>query len=149
MTDEIRSFGGYYGFLSNFYASPIRWAGMDFPTAEHLYQARKTSDANWRQRIAACPTPREAKALGREVPLVSYWEEAKVQIMEEVLQIKFQNAQLAAMLIGTGNHLLIEGNSWHDQFWGDCHCGQHRSVQGRNALGILLMRLRLTMGVAR
>ena len=38
--------------------------------------------------------------------------------------------------------LLIEGNTWHDNYWGDCSCNRCKSKSGENMLGILLMELR-------
>jgi predicted NAD-dependent protein-ADP-ribosyltransferase YbiA (DUF1768 family) len=43
---------------------------------------------------------------------------------------------------------MIEGNWWHDNFWGDCYCnnksGKHPEClkPGLNKLGLLLMNLR-------
>ena len=39
--------------------------------------------------------------------------------MEKVVRAKFtQNPHLARFLVETGDAELIEGNSWHDTFWG-------------------------------
>lgn len=144
MTDTVNYFSGAHRFLSNFYPAQISWCGTVFPTAEHLYQARKTRHPEWRHRIAAAPTAAEAKSLGQQAPLAPRWDDEKVGVMEEVLGLKF-TGHLAHQLAGTGNANLTEGNTWHDQFWGDCNCDRHRSIQGHNALGILLMRLRLNL----
>ena len=37
---------------------------------------------------------------------------------------------------------LIEGNTWSDNFWGDCHCPKCRGIKGENNLGKLLMKIR-------
>jgi predicted NAD-dependent protein-ADP-ribosyltransferase YbiA (DUF1768 family) len=57
--------------------------------------------------------------------------------MRECLVAKFgQNPELMQLLKDTGDSILIEGNSWGDQFWGVCN-----SV-GKNWLGKLLMEIR-------
>lgn len=74
--------------------------------------------------------------MGRTVPLRSDWEQVKDSIMEELVRRKFQDKSLAFMLWSTGNKELIEGNSWHDTYWGMCN------GVGRNQLGKTLMKIR-------
>lgn len=66
-------------------------------------------------------------------------------IMEEVVRAKFsQNPQLLEKLIATGDAELVEGNRWHDQYWGfDLIKGI-----GENHLGIILMKIRAELGGA-
>lgn len=149
---EIRNFTDDYDFLSNFYPSPIttlEWDGANhvhdvtYPTVEHLFQAYKTEDRAARQRIRAAATPGDAKKLGRAAPLRDDWETTKYRFMEHAVREKFsQHPNLAECLTATGDALLVEGNWWHDQVWGDCVCPRH-STPGKNALGIILMRVRL------
>src|SRR5690348_9381030 len=63
--NKIAEFQGEYRFLSNFWPAEVAYEGITYPTAEHAYQAAKTMDVNERKRIAALPTPAEAKAAGR------------------------------------------------------------------------------------
>jgi predicted NAD-dependent protein-ADP-ribosyltransferase YbiA (DUF1768 family) len=58
-----------------------------------------------------------------------------------VLEAKFADRDLADRLVATHPHKLVEGNTWHDQFWGDCHCGRCPG-EGENMLGVALMELR-------
>ena len=54
--------------LSNFYVgSPFMWAGYEWLTSEHAYQAAKYFNSNDEQflKILKAPTPDEAKFLGR------------------------------------------------------------------------------------
>lgn len=147
VADPIKAFTNGSRFLSNFHRCTIRWANIEFPSAEHLYQARKTGHVDWARRIAEASTAREAKQLGQQVPLLSNWEDIKVEVMSEVVAQKFiQNPDLNDLLIATGDRLLVEGNSWHDQYWGDCWCPKHQRTPGKNALGIILMRYRLEAG---
>jgi hypothetical protein len=62
--------------------------------------------------------------------------------MGALLAAKFTDPRLAALLIGTGDDLLLESNTWHDQHWGACRCPAHAESPGRNHLGLALMRLR-------
>ncbi len=75
----------------------------------------------------------------RKVLLRSDWEQVKVQLMEEIVRAKFtQNADLAQMLLATGNRLIQEGNTWHDVFWGV----DQKTEKGENHLGKILMKIR-------
>jgi hypothetical protein len=55
---------------------------------------------------------------------------------------------LKEMLLKTGNSHIEEGNYWHDNFWGNCRCGNRDGrrpdclLQGKNHLGIILMDVR-------
>ena len=138
----ICEFEDKYAFLSNFYASPILYEGIVYPTNEHFFQAMKTLDQEERKKIAAADTPGQAKRLGRHVQLRADWERIKVDVMRTGLMLKFTNAELAQKLIDTGDEELIEGNWWHDNTWGSCHCDACFNIPGRNLLGMLLMELR-------
>ena len=138
----IVEFDGEYEFLSNFYHSPFIHDGIAYPTNEHFFQAMKTIDITERKAIAAAETPGLAKRMGRTVKLRSDWEKIKVDIMLLGLRLKFKDPDLAAKLIATGDEELVEGNWWHDNTWGNCHCPKCSRVGGRNLLGMLLIELR-------
>lgn len=139
----IIQFRGEYAFLSNMYPCDIWYGGVTYPSVENYFQARKTHDDEARQKIIEA-TPQEAKKLGRKVKLIPYWDEIKVGAMEQAISAKFnQHKDLREKLIATGNQTLLEGNYWHDNFWGSCLCNEHQLTQGVNALGIILMRCRL------
>jgi hypothetical protein len=70
------------------------------------------------------------------------WEKIKVDVMRTGLMLKFTDAALAEKLLATGDEELVEGNWWHDNTWGNCHCPQCSRVGGRNLLGMLLMEVR-------
>lgn len=141
----IDDFRGRYGFLSNFHRAPLVWEGITYPTSEHAFNAGKTLDMGQREWIAAAPTPREAKRLGRSVQLRPGWDErVRFEVMAEVLRAKFccHPGRIDALL-STGDALLVEGNTWHDNVWGDCRCSRPACVKpGGNHLGRLLMELR-------
>jgi ribA/ribD-fused uncharacterized protein len=147
--DAVTSFTGHHAFLSNFHHSPISMslglAGLVFPTAEHAFQAAKAvRPGQFGQpdliAIRDAATPREAKRLGRRVELRPGWDQMKKRVMLVVVLAKFeQHHDLAEALAGTGSLPLIEGNTWHDDYWGNCHCGRAECAQmGGNWLGQIL-----------
>lgn len=133
---NIKEFQGQYRWLSNFWRCQVTYDGIVYPSSEHAYQAAKTLDVETRHKIAAAETPGIAKRMGKLVPCRPNWDSIKLQIMEDILRIKFSNSQLRQKLIDTGDKILEEGNSWGDSFWGIC-----RGV-GQNHLGKLLMKIR-------
>lgn len=140
----INSFDGNYRFLSNFYdATVVDDAGISYPTTEHAFAAAKTLDLAKRHEIALLDSPGAAKRAGRRVTLRQDWETAKTGVMKDLLWKKFTQPRFSTLLLSTGNAVLIEGNNWHDQYWGDCTCDNHINEDGRNTLGILLMMTRL------
>ena len=57
--------------------------------------------------------------------------------------LKFQSHEdLRNQLFATGDAELIEGNDWHDNYWGNCECPRCVSIEGQNHLGKILMRVR-------
>jgi ribA/ribD-fused uncharacterized protein len=141
--DLIDGFDGPHRYLSNFFTSPVHWDGIDYPSAEAAFAAGKTLDQHQRAWIAAASTPGEAKRRGRSVALRPDWNDRhRYEVMQQVLEAKFRAPDLRDRLADTGTALLIEANTWHDQQWGCCRCGQHRTQPGHNRLGQALMRLR-------
>ena len=132
----IDKFSGEFGFLSNFYSAPIVVEEIEFPTAEHAYQAFKTYELWEWTAIKNAKTPGEAKKLGRKVTLRKDWEEIKLEVMEQLLRIKFAILEMKKRLLDTGDEELVEGNFWNDCFWGVCN------GKGENNLGKLLMKIR-------
>lgn len=133
---QITSFSGINSFLSNFYTSKVEFEGMEFWTVEHAFQAAKTTDMSARRAIQEASTPGKAKRLGRKVALRPDWEDIKIDVMKELVTKKFEDDDLAFMLIRTGDAELIEGNHWGDTFWGVC------DGVGQNNLGKILMEVR-------
>lgn len=138
----IDCFDGKFAFLSNFYPSPMTVDGIIFPTVEHLFQAAKTVSLVEREKIAAATTPGQAKRLGRNVILCDNWEEIKDDVMLNALRLKFAILPLREKLLATGNEELVEGNTWHDNIWGNCSCDRCKKIEGQNKLGKLLMQVR-------
>jgi ribA/ribD-fused uncharacterized protein len=133
----IDDFRGDYAFLSNFHVAPVTVNHITYPTVEHAFQACKTVNEAERRHIAAAPTPGEAKRRGRHATLRADWDEVRITCMRSIVWCKFtQHPDLAEKLLATGDATLIEGNWWHDKFWGVCE------GKGQNWLGILLMETR-------
>lgn len=139
MKNTITSFTGEYAFLSNFYVL------SNGSTVEHAFQAAKTVDPEEKACILAASTPGNAKRLGRKVTLRPDWDIMKLDIMFSLLEMKFNfDPVLADKLINTGDAELVEGNTWHDTYWGVCTCSKCGN-QGNNHLGKLLMQVRDTL----
>jgi ribA/ribD-fused uncharacterized protein len=133
--EKVLGFFGKYRFLSNFYLTPIKYDGIIYPSVENAYQAAKTLDLEQRKQFVVC-SPGQAKRLGRTVGLRKDWDKIKLSIMKQLVTEKFKNANLAKMLLFTGQAYLEETNNWGDEFW-----GVYRK-NGKNYLGKILMRVR-------
>jgi ribA/ribD-fused uncharacterized protein len=145
MTDQTRTVihfyttTGEYGCFSNFSRHAVFLKGKRWPTSEHFFQAQKFAGTEHEQAVRRCKTPRAAADMGRsrKLPLRRDWESVKDQVMLEAVRAKFtQHEDLKALLLGTGNALLVE-HTVNDRYWGDGGDGS-----GRNMLGQILMRVR-------
>jgi ribA/ribD-fused uncharacterized protein len=149
--------------LSNFYqGQPIHYGPYAFLTGEHFFQAMKAQNRHDFMKVVASPTPGEAKANGQHMlRLRPDWERVKYDVMRLVLAKKFEpGREEAAVLLATGDALLVEGTTWGDQTWGvDLKAGRRIAAPeapgiafdrgepwhfspGRNWLGCLLMARR-------
>ena len=139
----VTSFRGKYAFLSNFYAAEVTFEGMTYPTNEAAFQAAKCLDPEDRVPFAEQKNLVLAKRMGRKVTLRSDWEYVKSGIMEKIVRAKFtEHPELAAQLVATGDLPLMEGNGWHDTFWGV----DEKTGRGENRLGEILMKVRKECG---
>lgn len=138
----IDNFHGEYRFLSNFYMTPIDYEGIVYPSTEHAFQAAKTFNHEMRVFISKLATSGQSKRQGRLVELREDWEQVKDNVMLNILRIKFSDQSLKRRLINTGLEPLIEGNTWHDNYWGSCECSKCGKHMGKNILGKLLMQVR-------
>lgn len=139
---NIHNFSGKYEFLSNFAECPIYFRGLWFNTTEAAFQAAKCVYDDDKSYIASRPTPGQAKRAGRKAKMRADWEEIKVNEMLTILRLKFsRGSEFDAKLQATGDAVLVEGTTWHDQFWGICLCRDHNG-EGCNVLGQTLMHIR-------
>lgn len=135
-------FRGNYYFLSNFYAAPIvtvKWG--EWPSAEHLYQACKFLNSNEREMIRRHPA-KGLKAFCRTLTSMDPdWNSKRVKFMRRIVLRKFeQHDDLRRQLLDLSGPI-VESNTWHDNFWGNCTCARCSIRDGKNMLGIILMEL--------
>ena len=139
--------------LSQWYEHPFTHEGDLYRSAEHLMMVKKAElfgDLKTAEKIRAALTPREAKALGREVQNFTeeVWVKHRTRIVEQVSMAKFgSDDNLTEYLLSTGNQVLVEASP-HDQVWG---IGLHQAHvdaripkrwRGLNLLGFALMKTR-------
>ena len=143
--NQIISFDKEYAFLSNFYPCTVN----AYKSAEAAYQAYKSAEAAYQAQKCENPADREqftaldagpAKRRGRMVKVRPGWDEMRVDVMRDVVHSKFSShPELALQLIATGDAELIEGNYWHDNFFGNCICpvrqDPRRKLAGQNPDG--------------
>ena len=125
--------------FSNFYVEP------DGTHVEGEFQAAKHFGHPWRQAVIRRSTPKRAKKLGRRWKLNRYqlmeWEHRKNQVMYELVKAKIEDhPEIAFTLLATEGQI-VESNTWHDNYWGDCTCLRCFRI-GENHLGKILMQLR-------
>lgn len=144
----IDVFTGQYEFLSNFFVDASGYC------AEVEYQALKAVTDEDREyvrqsyRFSKARIPREAKKRGKKIKLRADWEKIKLEVMEAVVRTKFLSEVMKQLLLSTSHHKLVEGNWWHDTFWGVCSGGMRvnrcpgHPPEGENHLGEILMKVR-------
>ncbi|MEM1370056.1 MAG: NADAR family protein [Cyanobacteria bacterium P01_H01_bin.15] len=139
MTIYFYSTKNEYGEFSNFSKHGVELDGLWWKTTEHYFQSQKFLDAEYKEKIRLCHSPKEAADLGRsrKLPLREDWEEIKDEVMLVAVRKKFQtHSSLRELLLSTGNQDIVE-NAPGDYYWG---CGQDGT--GRNQLGKILTRVR-------
>ena len=143
---NVTHFRNTHAFLSNFHPCPVVLDGVTYPSVEHAYVAAKTTNPSERAHIATLATPAAAKKAGRSLRPRDNWSEIRVGIMRDLLQQKFAQEPFKALLLSTGKAAIVEGNDWHDIFWGRCNCPTHRGM-GENILGKLIEEIRASIRV--
>lgn len=132
-----------YGVFSNLYKREITFEGEVFATSEHAYQAGKARKPAVKKWLMDAPSP---SLLAMAAHGLYYWDVApgwskgKFDRMKAVLCAKFtQHEDLKEILLGTGNARLVESatvDNSVNRLWGEVN------GVGKNALGIMLMKLR-------
>ena len=149
--ESINEFRGKYKVFSNFYESPVEYEGITYRNSEAAFQSAKIHIPNNMEytnllRVKegfSLMSPLEAKRKGRRIKLRTDWEVVKDEVMYNILLNKFsRDKNLLKILLETGEKELIEGNTWHDNYWGNCNCIKCKNIQGKNKLGKLLMMVR-------
>jgi ribA/ribD-fused uncharacterized protein len=148
----INRFDGRYSFLSNFYPCKIEHQGITYPSVEHYYVAMKCNSnqtfdgvyytpVDFREMIAIVKSPGHVKKIGQKIKIRPDWDSKKLEFMTWAVNEKFKDPALKEMLLMTGNVDIVEGNYWHDIYWGQCSC-EKCAGKGKNHLGKLLMEIR-------
>ena len=131
----IRRFENEHAFLNPFYTLYVSYQGGLYPSVGHAYAAAHTDDQRKRMLIATTVSAREVLSLQKKLPDLD--NQAKLDIMCELLKQKFTVPALRKQLQDTGTQELIYGNS-PDTFWGI----DEATGMGANHLGVLLMEIR-------
>ena len=129
-------------FLSNFYPCNLIYKDKEYKTLEHAYQSFKSEDESEQEWIRNMDTAGKAKKNGQKVHIRKDWDTFKDTIMLELLRIKFSDVEWLDKLKNTKGYLLVEGNYWHDNYFGNCDCQYCRNIEGQNKLGKMLMQIR-------
>ena len=150
----IEKFKGRYYFLSNFYPCKVKHRGIEYPSVEHYYVAQKIkgiqhyqgqyfTETDFKELLSKVKNPADVKKMGSALKLRSDWNDIKFGVMLFGVEYKFsKDEKLKEMLLSTGDEQIIEGNFWHDNFWGNCSCDKCKNINGENNLGKILMRVR-------
>lgn len=110
--EPVTSFWGEFRFLSNFTPAEVVFDGETYPSAEHAYQAAKTTRGSVRRRIRACGMPGQAKEAMEGGPIREDWtDEFRLRVMRDLLGQKFAREPYRSQLLATSGRLLVEGNS--------------------------------------
>jgi hypothetical protein len=89
---------------------------MCFPSVEAAFQAAKCATPNDRVQFLNLAA-NQAKRRGRQIKMRPDWEDRKLTIMHNLLVHKFnENLELIPKLLDTGGAVLVEGNTWHDNY---------------------------------
>jgi len=130
---------------------------MRFSHAEQAMMASKASvfgDKETLSKIMATTSPKEQKALGREVRnfISEIWNAVAYPIVAIMNFEKFNaNPDLKAELLATGSRHIVEG-AWYDKIWGvglawdDPAIDNPTNWKGTNWLGEALMAVRAELG---
>lgn len=137
-----------FGFLSHFHPAVLELDGESWPSAEHFYQAQKSTNRDYRHAIRTAVSPGQAKRLAappvgpERLTKQSWfrkhaatpradWNAVKLDVMRRVDLAKFtQHPELAARLLATGEAELIE-DSPTEPFWGIGPDGTGTNWSGR------------------
>ena len=145
----ISSFSLENWFLSNFYEQEVTINGVIYKTAEHAFNSLKCPDTKEclenKQAIENAKTAKESRIIGLQSPTRPDWETSKTSIMKTILSAKFKIEEMKDFLNNTKNAYIVNGNLYHDNFWGICivkDCKMCKDVVGENNSGNLMMEVR-------
>ncbi len=138
-----------FGWLGNMSPYPIEIDGVQYRTAEALFQCTRFEDPQIREEIRAQKSPIAAKMVAKKNAgkmVVTPCSETDVRNMETILMVKLvQNSQLIDQLKETGDATIIEdvtsrNSAGNHRFWGMALVDGE--WVGENVLGKLWMKFR-------
>jgi len=139
-------FRGHYRWFSNFTGGFVDEYGLRWKTAEHYYQAHKTTNQYLWLEIFESPNGKAAKHLGNALRKsgnqIPEWFKIRNAIMLKALIFKFEQNPAALKLLLLTDEIIEETNTWHDNYWGNCICAKCKNLPSKNVLGKFLMRLK-------
>ena len=146
----------YGGCFSQWYACKFHDEEREYSCAEQrmMYmKAKLFGDSSSAKKIMKTKSPKEQKALGRNVSRFDkeVWEHVARNIVFDSNLYKFtQNPFLKKNLLSTGKKLLVEASPY-DAIWGIRralsypHLGDKSTWRGTNWLGLELTKVKLTI----
>ena len=135
----IKQFRDEHIWLSNMTSVKITYKGIEYASSEHAYMSAKSDSMEWKSRCADSQiTAPQIKRESREIILIDDWDNIKLDVMAEVIDLKFSEEPFKTLLLKTGDTHIQEGNTWNDTFWGvNLDTGE-----GENNLGKIIMEKR-------
>lgn len=132
-----------FGAFSNLSRWSVVFEGVEYPTAEHAYQAGKARKAAVREWILAAPSPSLVAMAAHGLyywDIVPGWSKNKFIRMKQILISKYtQHPELRVLLDSTEDKRLVESTTVDNEVnrtWGEVN------GKGKNMLGVLLMEVR-------
>lgn len=132
-----------YGAFSNLSRWTVTFEGVEYPTAEHAYQAGKARKESVRDWILSAPSPSLVAIAAHGLyywDIVPGWSKNKFHRMKNILMAKYtQHPELRELLESTGDKRLVESATVDNEVnrtWGEVN------GKGKNMLGVLLMEVR-------
>ncbi len=139
--------------FSQWWGAPFKVEGVTYKTAEHWMMAQKAllfGDKEAYEKILIAGSPKEAKAIGRQV--LNYkedvWTDKRFDIVVTGNLHKFsQHADLKAFLLSTKDRVIVEASPV-DRIWGIGLAADNDKAEnplrwnGLNLLGFALMEVR-------
>lgn len=147
-------FWGNQDWASNWYQHEFQLEGFTCHCSEQgmMYlKAKLMGDTAIMDKLSNMPNydPAYCKKLGREITPwnEALWVKHRLEIMQEVLYLKFSDARLKKLLLDTGKKTMVEASPY-DKIWGvglgmqDPLIANPKHWKGLNLLGVALMNVR-------
>ena len=133
----IVSFKGKHAVLSNSFLDPVMLDDVFYPSITNAVQASKFPKEK-RRPFTLCD-PQSAVKMGAS----RKWTEETTEVLYAMLEQKFRPGFRAwEALRATGDAILYDANTAHQNITGGCICQRCANVEHRNLVGEYLMKLR-------